>query len=262
MVTGVPITQPYPFAKEAKFVMSCNLAFALRQGTQHAHMLAENTALMRAWINGIVVLDVFRELLVNLYFVYDRLEQQLYSHQTHPVLGQIYWPSLNRRDNLRQDLAYFYGQDWPQHIRPRTAGLQYAARIGVVGLTAPERLVAHAYVRYMGDLSGGQRLQRIARTTLSLPPNQGTRLYEFEDLPSLEAKKRFKERYRDILNHLPIDQETVQQIVKEANLAFRLNGDLMQSLEADLQEALGEEAFQSIIQGNRRPLHSARPSMA
>ncbi|MGR3278694.1 heme oxygenase (biliverdin-producing) [Acaryochloris marina NIES-2412] len=252
----------HPFAQEVKFVMSCNLACALRQGTQHAHVLAENTALMKAWMKGMVVFDVFRELLVNLYFVYGSLEQQLYSHQTHPVLGQIYWPSLNRQDNLRQDLVYFYGQDWQQHIRPRTAGLQYAARIGVVGLTAPERLVAHAYVRYMGDLSGGQQLQRIARTALSLPLKQGTRLYAFEDLPSAEAKKRFKQRYRDALNHLPIGQETVQQIVEEANLAFRLNCDLMQSLEVDLQAALGEEAFQSITQGNRSPRHPTRPSVA
>lgn len=242
--------------------MSCNLAFALRQGTQHAHALAENTTLMKVWIKGIVVLEVFRELLVNLYFVYDRLEQQLYSHQTHPVVSQIYWPSLNRLDNLRQDLAYFYGQDWQRHIRPQTAGLQYAARIGVVGLTAPELLVAHAYVRYMGDLSGGQQLQRIARTALSLPLNQGTRLYDFEDLPTVEAKKRFKERYRSILNNLPINQETVQQIVQEANLAFRLNYDLMQALEANLKATLGEATVQSMTQENRPPLHPAHPSVA
>lgn len=242
--------------------MSCNLAFALRQGTQHAHILAENTALMKVWLKGIVVLEVFRELLVNLYFVYDCLEQQLYSHQTHSVVGQIYWPSLNRRDNLRQDLAYFYGKDWQQHIRPQTAGLQYAARIGVVGLTAPELLVAHAYVRYMGDLSGGQQLQRIARTALSLPLNEGTRLYDFEDLPSVEAKKRFKERYRSVLNHLPIGQETVQHIVNEANLAFRLNCNLMQSLEASLKSALGEATVQSIIQAQHSPLYPARPSVA
>ena len=45
--------------------------------------------------------------------------------------------------------------------------------------TQPALLAAHAYVRYLGDLAGGQALGRIARQAYALPDGAGTRFFDF-----------------------------------------------------------------------------------
>ncbi len=64
--------------------------------------------------------------------------------------------------------------------------------------------MAIAYGRYMGDLSGGQSLQNIAQSAMNLPPDQGTKLHEFDAAPTVEARRAFKIRYRDAPNSLPM----------------------------------------------------------
>ncbi|MBD1821095.1 biliverdin-producing heme oxygenase [Cyanobacteria bacterium FACHB-DQ100] len=58
--------------------------------------------------------------------------------------------------------------------------------------TNPVLLIAHAYTCYLGDLSGGQALKRIVRSALKLQTVQSTEFYEFEQLPTVEAKLAFK----------------------------------------------------------------------
>jgi heme oxygenase (biliverdin-producing, ferredoxin) len=56
----------------------------------------------------------------------------------------------------------------------------------------------------MGDLSGGQSLKNIARSALNLPPDQSTGLHTCEQIPTVEARRAFKEKYRQALDSLPI----------------------------------------------------------
>lgn len=74
-------------------------------------------------------------------------------------------------------------------------------------LPDPSRLLAHAYVRYLGDLSGGQIIQRRIAKAYNLDPDRGdgTRLYEFKKLGGSESAntgdlKKIKEWYRDGMN--------------------------------------------------------------
>jgi hypothetical protein len=48
------------------------------------------------------------------------------------------------------------------------------------------------------------------RSALNLPPDKGTGLHEFDDLPTVEAKRDFKLRYREALNALPVDEALIQ----------------------------------------------------
>ena len=218
--------------------MSTNdLATQLREGTRQSHTMAENTAFMKCFIQGVVNREAFRKLLSDLYFVYTALEAELYKHRHHVVINSIYFPKLNRQANLEADLAYYYGEGWQELIAPSQACRDYLSRLQQITTTEPILLVAHAYVRYMGDLSGGQGLKNIVRTALDLPTDLGTRFYEFDDFPSLGAIREFKTQYRDALNSLPIDEELAARIVAEANYAFSLNRDLLDSLEPEIKAA-------------------------
>ncbi len=65
------------------------------------------------------------------------------------------WESLRRTENLDNDIKSLsvIGQT------PRSEALnQWLALIKELAGTAPHRLLAHVYVRYGGDLSGGQQI--------------------------------------------------------------------------------------------------------
>jgi heme oxygenase (biliverdin-producing, ferredoxin) len=226
--------------------MSVNLASKLREGTQKAHTMAENTTFMKTFVKGIVEKEPFRKLIANLYLVYSALEAELQRHRDHSLVGPMYFPELNRKENLEEDLKYYYGDNWRDQIHASNEGKDFVNRIHEVANTEPALLVAHAYVRYMGDLSGGQGLKHITRSGMNLPPDRGTRFFEFDEIASIEAIKTFKTKYRDALDSLPIDEALAEKIVAEANLAFELNRNVLQGLEEDVKAAIGDRVFEQV----------------
>jgi len=228
-----------------------NLALCLRQGTQHSHTMAENTAFMKCFLKGIVEKEPFRKLTADLYFVYRTLEEEMRRHQEHPVVGPMVFPVLERTPKLEADLAFYYGDSWREAIAPSPEGEKYVARLREISATQPELLIAHAYVRYMGDLSGGQSLRNIARSAMDLPADKGTGLHEFDQIPTVEARREFKQKYREALDSLPVDAEMVQAIVDEANAAFAMNRNVFHELEPDVKAAVGDHVFDLITRQDK-----------
>jgi heme oxygenase len=228
-----------------------HLSTRLREGTQQSHTTAENTAFMKCFLKGIVEREPLRKLFADLYVVYGTLESALQRHANHPVISALYFPELNRVPNLETDLAFYYGDNWRNEITLSPAGAVYRDRLQSLAETDPVLLVAHAYTRYMGDLSGGQSLKNIIRSALSLPPDQGTAFYEFAQMATPEAKRAFKETYRQALDSLPVDEATIERIVAEANNAFMLNRELVHGLEEDVKAAIGEHMFDLLTRQDR-----------
>lgn len=228
-----------------------HLANRLREGTQKSHTAAENTAFMKCFLKGIVETVPFRKLLANLYLVYSTLEEEFRRHQQHPIVGKLYFQELNRQQNLEQDLAFYYGENWRSEIVPLKAGQAYVDRLKEISNTDPALLIAHSYTRYMGDLSGGQALKHIVRSALDLPDERGTTFYEFDQLPTVEAKKDFKDKYRQALDSLEVDEETVERIVEEANYAFTLNRNVVDELEADVRAVIDPHVFELLTKQDR-----------
>jgi len=126
---------------------------------------------------------------------------------------------------------------------------EYVERIREVAKNSPELLVGHHYTRYIGDLSGGQILKRIAKKALNLQGNDGLNFYEFE---LIADEKKFKEEYSLTLNQLPINQKTANQIIDEANQAFTYNMKMFKELEGNLIAVLGKIVFNYITKKVRK----------
>ncbi|RCJ38814.1 heme oxygenase [Nostoc minutum NIES-26] len=227
--------------------MSSDLAGKLRSGTQQAHTAAENVAFMKCFLKGVVDRNCFAKFLGNLYYIYSELEAAIVSHQEHPAIGAIYFPELNRQAFLEKDMLFYYGNEWKGQIIPSKAAQTYIARIQELSANEPVLLIGHTYTRYMGDLSGGQMLQKVAQSALKLSGYEGTSFYNFEQIPD---KKAFKEKYRQALNALPIDDVMVEQIVAEANNAFQFNMQMAQELEGNLIKAFGQVLFNSLTRSH------------
>lgn len=157
-----------------------------------------------------------------LYYTYTAIEEEIERNKDHPHFAPLYFPAeLHRHEALARDLQYFYGPDWQSEISLSQATQRYVDRIHQVGQEDPVLLVAHAYTRYMGDLSGGQVLKKVAQRALKLPPTgEGLEFYHFD---SIHSAKEFKQLYRSRMNELDLDMKTKKRLVDEAIKAFQFN---------------------------------------
>lgn len=211
--------------------MSTNLAQKLREGTTKSHSMAENVSFVKSFLGGVVDKNSYRKLVANLYFVYEAIEEQIENNKDNTAVFAVYFPELYRKNSLIEDLIYYYGSDWLDKIKPSSATQLYVDRIHKIGYSNPELLIAHSYTRYIGDLSGGQILKKIAQNAMHLPDNLGTAFYDFK---LINDEKEFKELYRQSLNNIPLNKKQIEQIIAEANVAFNLNMKIFQELNSNL----------------------------
>lgn len=229
--------------------MSCNLATKLREGTKKSHSMAENMGFVKCFLKGVVEKNSYRKLVSDFYFVYSAMEEEMERHEHHPILSKIYFPELNRKATLEQDLQYYFGNNWRSEVAPTESAKAYVQRIRDVSNSEPELLVAHSYTRYLGDLSGGQILKNIAKRAMNLGEGEGTAFYEFE---AIADEKAFKATYRQAMDDLAISDETADRIVDEANAAFGMNMKLFQELEGNLIKAIGQMLFNTLTRRRSR----------
>lgn len=211
--------------------MSNNLAQQLREGTTKSHSMAENVSFVKSFLGGVVNKKSYRKLVGNLYFIYDAIEEQIEVNKNNVAVSAIYFPELYRKNSLVNDLTYYYGNDWLTKIEPSVSTQLYIDRIRKIGYSSPELLIAHSYTRYIGDLSGGQILKKIAKNAMQLPDNLGTSFYDFQ---LIDDEKEFKELYKQSLNNIPLTNNQIDQIIAEANIAFTLNMKIFQELNSNL----------------------------
>ena len=143
------------------------------------------------------------------------LESGLDAHSTNPVLKPTYQPTLlARAPHLAADIAYLLGTpNWQSHPvflelqidtpAPLSAYVSRIRTLSASNASAP-LLLAHGYVRYLGDLSGGQVIKRGLMKAYDLPETgEGVRFYEFESTRKDGSKagqpgmKQTKDWYRD-----------------------------------------------------------------
>lgn len=200
------------------------LSKRLRKETKLAHRLVEATHLARAFFRGKLTKETYAEGLARIYPVYVTMERALRAAPATSRLAPFVLPHVFRTDALLEDLAYFGVA--PEPVRPG-ASARYADHVAQLVDRSPERLVAHAYVRYMADVSGGVLAGKVAQRALKLPTRQGLSFLSFPTIPDPAV---FRQDFRRRLDAFPTGEEEATRIVAEANLAFDLNRALADEL--------------------------------
>ncbi|XP_053133135.1 heme oxygenase 2 [Hemicordylus capensis] len=235
-----PENLSYEETEDDNDVSPTDLSELLKEGTKESHDQAENTQFVKDFLKGRIKRELFKLGTAALYFTYSALEEEMERNQEQPTFAPLYFPlELHRKEALAKDLEYFYGADWREKIQCSEATQCYVDRIHHVGQQEPELLVAHAYTRYMGDLSGGQVLKKVAQRALKLPSTgEGVQFYTFEHISN---PQQFKQFYRARLNALDLDKGTKERVVQEANKAFEFNMQVFDELDK-IGALLTEEA--------------------
>jgi heme oxygenase len=206
-------------------VSSQSLSLRLKDATRELHRDAENAGGMSALLRGRVDRAQYCLLLRNLHALYAALEAALDRRAAMPLVAPVRRPLLYRTAALAADLRVLHGARWSE--LPVTAAMRsYVARLEEIAREQPPLLAAHAYVRYMGDLSGGQILRDVVRRALDLQDGAGLAFYTFAGGNGREIKEAF----RAALDALPLDDALALEIVAEARDAFARHVALFEEL--------------------------------
>lgn len=207
--------------------MQRSLARSLKLATQTLHAQVEQSPPIRALIGGQISRSAYCALLRNLYEIYVALEAALSRHALHPLIAPVFSPPLFRANVLAADLFDLHGEGWMVELEVARSTLIYVERLSEIESMSPELLVAHAYVRYLGDLSGGQLLKLAVQQNHALSPQHSARFFDFG---SAQEIVKMTHEFRTGLDAIASDGGSDCKIVAEAQLAFALHARLFEEL--------------------------------
>ena len=167
--------------------------------------------------------------IIQLFHIYDTIEV-LMAETTDPIVSR-FWKKfgsrLKRTDLLVLDLEYYYGNKWKSKLDNNKlyATDYYTKRLIEVYNKSPYLLLAHAYVRYLGDLSGG----KIVRHRFLRNNNLQEGMYFFQFGAN---EKQLKSDYRKFLDEIGLLFSRVEKklFLSEVKEGFLLNYSLFTDL--------------------------------
>ncbi|GAA2240652.1 biliverdin-producing heme oxygenase [Rarobacter faecitabidus] len=202
------------------------LSAHLRTSTRTAHDTAETTGFITRLMGGELGVDAYADLAAQQLPVYEALERASARLSGDARVRTLIFDELTRTPSIRQDLEFLFGPEWNGSIDILDEARAYAQRIDEIN-DVPE-YAAHAYTRYLGDLSGGQIIKRMMQRHYGMG-DEGLAFYHFEEIPK---PKPFKDIYRERLDGLGLTGEELDRAGREAQLAFELNTKLFTALGA------------------------------
>lgn len=203
--------------------MTENFSSRLRAETMTAHKAAETETFIVDLMGGRLSTEAYAALLEQYSLFYPVLESTAREFADDPVVAPFLSEHLDRSAAIEADLDALLGADRPAPVPTRAVEqINERLRAGI----SPERLVAHHYLRYLGDLSGGLAIARLVSRHYGIAP-EALNMYTFE---GIEQPKLFKDAYRDALDTTPMTAEQQDALIDEASIAYQLNREMFAEL--------------------------------
>lgn len=197
----------------------------LKAETAARHDRAENSQFMTHLMGGKLDSRAYLLLLNQYYYIYQALEEVAAAFRAtpNPITDPFVLEGLDRLGAIRADLTAL-GQGEVDPALPATAAYAEAIRATA---SSPERFLAHHYLRYLGDLSGGQVVATLVGRHYGIGP-EALSMYRFDSLPK---PKVFKDSYRDLLDAAPMTENQREALVDEALAGFDHNSAVFAQLD-------------------------------
>ncbi len=173
---------------------------SLREMTAEKHKAAERQEFVKELLGGNITEERYATFLYNLHPIYNVLEAFA---MVNGLLEDI--PEVRRAPAIQEDYQELWKDTAPPKLCPTVP--KYMKYIKDELSSDPDRLMAHLYVRHMGDLAGGQMIAKRV-------PGAG-KMYQFENVDELKNKIRAK--LKDTMG-------------EEANVAFDFAIDIMKDM--------------------------------
>lgn len=200
--------------------MNALFSTRLRNSTASIHNEVEHTHFMVDLMEGRLEASSYTALIRQYEPIYAALEHQSREFAADPVFAPFSDSRLERHTRILADLRTLPLSDYPV----TEAARDYAERIERI--EEPERLIAHHYTRYLGDLSGGQAIGTLMARHYGID-RSALSMWDFSELGKT---KPYKDDYRLRLDAIAAHGGREQTVIDETLLAFELNGRLLGEL--------------------------------
>lgn len=168
----------------------------------------------------------------NLLPAYEALEASL-ERLDAAVLRGLRRPALYRGAAIRSDLSRLFGSAWEDRLPLLPEGHAYGRRVDEAASTDPALLIAHAYVRYLGDLNGGRILRGLLAKTLHLDDGA----LGFYDFPLLGDPGAAAADFRAALDRAGALLADPEPVIAEAAAAFRFSIAVSEAVKSAVSSA-------------------------
>lgn len=206
----------------------------LRQVTQDDHSSAESSAFITSLMAGERSGRDYALLISQYHYIYAALEEEVRALDSDTAGAALFDPALERSAQITKDLAVLlptYALAQRPEALPAT---QDYVRAIHEAAKEPARLVAHHYLRYLGDLSGGLAIGKLVARHYGISPD-ALNMWNFDQI---EKPKVYKDSYRAKLDEFGADPVLSEALLDEAKRGFQWN----KALFADLLKASAEHA--------------------
>lgn len=192
----------------------------IKARTAESHKAAERTDFMKNLFSGDLPIESYIKYLSVLMYIYDTLEATIKDNLDDDLVASIFDEKLERSWQISSDLGNLdkvvaFNGKLTDYIN------EYMIMIGEA---SPVELVAHHYIRYLGDLSGGQMLKGMLKQNYGLSDNQLS-FYEFD----LDAKT-YREAYKEKLNSLIKKEADVNLFIDTVNKIYGVTTKILNSI--------------------------------
>lgn len=201
------------------------LSQRLREGTRPEHEQAEASGFVERLMSGRLDVAAYADLAAQQWAIYGALEDASAAMREDAQGSTLVFDELTRTPEIEKDLTFLVGPDWAERITIHPATERYVARLRAVGTSLPA-YAAHAYTRYLGDLSGGQFIRKVMQRRFGFDTN-GVGFYLFDEIAD---PQEFKQTYRDELDQVDWDDAERERVIDEVLLAYRFNTELFDDL--------------------------------
>jgi len=141
----------------------------LNEHTKEKHVAVENSPYIQHILNKYITKEQYIRFLQEMFVVYSNIE---YFAEMSGILSDL--PGIKRSENIITDLVEL--GSGPGVLRMKSTEA-WRARIIELYYSDKSKLLAHVYVRHMGDLYGGKVIAKRV-------PGSGM-FYQFEERPTL-----------------------------------------------------------------------------
>ncbi|KAG8846915.1 hypothetical protein FRB96_001733 [Tulasnella sp. 330] len=197
----------------------------LREATKHMHDTLSTTSGAATLLSGRMSREEYIKYLSGMWHVYGK-------------------------ESISSDIANFLScsstspSEWQKHPLYAQSFLpipgpiaEYIAHITALSQSQdPSLLLAHSYIRYVGDLNGGQIIKRVLVKTFDLPDDRAMSFYAFaklggasgEMVASMGDVAKLLRWFKDAMDEgVGNNMELRQRLVDETLIAYRFNGDIL-----------------------------------
>lgn len=203
--------------------MLLTLTQELKTETKALHTKAESTNFIKRLLKGQLGQYEYINYLFQLKLVYSEIEKKMMLFSDSEVFEVFSKHGIFRAMLIEKDIA----QCKPKDNQLLAATSKYLQCIKSINEASKMNLLGHAYVRYMGDLKGGQIIAGILKKKYGYCSSQ-LNFYDFTmlNMPCDELFLNIKKK----LNNFPFTKKEKNMMIDAAIIAFQCNIALLEDL--------------------------------